>query len=77
MPDKPEEIGADVDHRPLIATDTIAGDRYYDWRNGCGREEVGDLFRDAVPTAEAPVTLILVAFTGKAIARLVRETKRG
>jgi hypothetical protein len=72
-----KEIHASVWDRPLLASESVAGDRYYDWRKGGGKSEFERLLRWADPLPESPMTVILVAFTGKALAHMSKEMARG
>src|SRR6185436_5212898 len=58
--------------RKIVASWRVRGDRYYDWRRGDGKQKVRALLEEADPTPEAPVTVIEVISTGRAIVRVIQ-----
>lgn len=65
-----EQAEATLPRRSLVEQIVLRGNRWRDWKRGNSKQELrGQLIR-AVPTKDAPVTLIRAAVLGRSIARL-------
>lgn len=69
-------LEATLRQRKIIVSWRVRGDRYYDWKHGDEKRKVRALLKEADPTPEAPVTVIEVICTGRAVARTLGEKQR-
>jgi hypothetical protein len=66
-----QRLDATRDERSLVSFHLLRGNRWRDWKNGAGPQAAYDLLEQTRPVTEAPVTVIQVGVTGRAIASLL------
>jgi len=65
-----ERAAASIKYRCVIRSWDLRGDRWHDWKKGSSKQELLAILQQAVPTPEAPVTLVRAAVLGAAFARI-------
>ncbi len=65
-----ERADATLESRRVVRSWKLRGDRWRDWKRGSTKEELMTILQLAVPTPEAPITLIRAAVLGAAFARI-------